>query len=131
MIARFFHAWERHLASISKDRVVRPFDWGLDWIAANGRSRNGSPEAVLHGWADAALADSQKFFDLPGTPAYSFQESDGTGGMAGTLRFASAIETPHPENNTVVARYFPVSPRASTRRAVLVLPQWNSDAQGH
>ena len=28
----FFHAWERRLASVTTDRVVRPFDWGLEWI---------------------------------------------------------------------------------------------------
>ena len=32
MIARAFHGWERRLASSSTDRVVRPFEWGLDWI---------------------------------------------------------------------------------------------------
>ena len=36
MLQAFFHAWERQLASVSKDRVVRPFEWGLDWIPANG-----------------------------------------------------------------------------------------------
>jgi len=30
MIARLFHLWERRLASLDTDRVVRPFDWGLD-----------------------------------------------------------------------------------------------------
>ena len=32
MLARFFHAWEHRLAFATKDRVVRPFDWGTDWI---------------------------------------------------------------------------------------------------
>ena len=37
-----------------------------------------------------------------------------------------------PENNTVDARYFPgCISRAARRRAVLVLPQWNADAEGH
>jgi dienelactone hydrolase len=44
--------------------------------------------------------------------------------------------TPHPENNTVVARGFrlPGTRRrfgGSRGRAVVVLPQWNSDADGH
>ncbi len=26
-------AWEMDLATRSTDRVVRPFDWGLDWTA--------------------------------------------------------------------------------------------------
>jgi pimeloyl-ACP methyl ester carboxylesterase len=46
--------------------------------------------------------------------------------------------TPHPENNVVVGRGFPATDEApvgaapSRRgRAVVVLPQWNSDAGGH
>ena len=38
MLSLFFHAWERHLASVSKDRVVRPFEWGLDWMPPGGRT---------------------------------------------------------------------------------------------
>ncbi|MGH9384419.1 MAG: alpha/beta hydrolase family protein [Vicinamibacterales bacterium] len=35
MIKPFFHRWERRLASVSRaERVVRDFDWGLDWIDA-------------------------------------------------------------------------------------------------
>ena len=30
---RRMNAWEMDLATRSTDRVVRPFDWGLDWTA--------------------------------------------------------------------------------------------------
>jgi hypothetical protein len=56
---------------------------------------------------------------------------------AGTLTFPSALVTPHAENNTVTARWFPapdehaVGRRRGRGRAVVVLPQWNSDAEGH
>src|SRR5438093_674681 len=36
--------------------------------------------------------------------------------------------TPQPENDTVYCRYFP---SRSRRAAVLVLPQWNADPEGH
>ncbi len=36
MIARVFHLWERRLASAAEDRVVRPFEWGCEWIDAHG-----------------------------------------------------------------------------------------------
>ena len=36
MLQAFFHAWERRLASVTTDRVVRPFEWGLEWIHRNG-----------------------------------------------------------------------------------------------
>ena len=31
MLTRIFHDWEHRLASVAKDRVVRPFNWGLEW----------------------------------------------------------------------------------------------------
>ncbi len=137
MIARVFHAWEARLASVSTDRVVRPFEWGLDWLPGHDR---GSPpgEAVL-AWSAEAMADTDRFFTPAPTAEYEFTgETGGEGDRpgAGTLRFPSALETPHPENNTVTARLFPAQPwrrgRASApRRAVVVLPQWNSDADGH
>ena len=45
MLQAFFHAWERRLASVTDDRVVRPFDWGLDWIPAE-RPRARTPRAA-------------------------------------------------------------------------------------
>jgi len=136
MISSLFHGWERRLASVTKDRVVRPFEWGGGGIDLAG------PEGpALHGWIDAAMRDTSAFFDTPPTSDYEFDAH------AGELRFPSALTTPHPENNTVLARWFPAS--ASRRRtkpgvaalgrgkphdpgpAVVVLPQWNSDAQGH
>jgi len=129
MIAKFFHAWERRLASVTKDRVVRPFEWGLDWIEANGHSREAPPETILLDWASHALSDSQKFFDIPDTSDYTFKPK--TGGASGALSFPSPMRTPHPENNTVHALYFRSAHAAKGRRAVVVLPQWNADPTGH
>ena len=46
------------------------------------------------------------------------------GKYADFLRFTSPVHTPFPENNLVNARWFP----ARGRRAVVLLPHWNSDA---
>ena len=117
---------------------MRPFDWGLDWIPTNGH--RGGPADVVAQWVEEALSDSQAFFSAPPTSDFEFiaRRTDGErSGEAGTLRFPSALMTPHPENNIVVARWFPAKeepPPGVTRgrgRAVLVLPQWNSDAGGH
>ena len=138
MLAPIFHAWERRLASVSKDRVVRPFEWGIDWITENGHHDNAS--AVLEQWVEDALRDSQAFFTAPPTSDFEFVAA-GTSlngdGEAGTLRYPSAHVTPHAQNNIVVARWFPAKDepplgiRRGRGRAVLVLPQWNSDAGGH
>jgi hypothetical protein len=119
LLERFFHNWERRLASVTKDRVVRPFEWGVDWTHPNG---HGTLEAGarVEQWVDEVMRDTTAFFDTPPTRDY---ELDGT-----TLRFPSALVTPHDANNTVVARWFPAK---DGRRAVVVLPQWNSDREGH
>jgi hypothetical protein len=138
VLAPIFHAWERRLASVSKDRVVRPFEWGIDWISENGHHDNAS--AVLEQWVEDALRDSQAFFTAPLTSDFEFVAAGANmngDGEAGTLRFPSAHVTPHAENNIVVARWFPAKDepplgvRRGRGRAVLVLPQWNSDAGGH
>ncbi len=129
MIANLFHAWERRLHAVSKDRVVRPFEWGLDWIEPNGHLPHGpdtAPEQVLLDWTSHAVADSQRFFDSPDTSDYTFRPD--TDGATGALSFPSAMQTPYVENNTVRALYFRAG---SHRRAVLVLPQWNAGPDGH
>ena len=117
---------------------MRPFDWGIDWITDNGHHKDAG--AILETWVEDALRDSQAFFTAPLTSDFEFAAAgaDLNGdGEAGTLRFPSAHVTPHPENNIVMARWFPAKdepPLGVTRgrgRAVLVLPQWNSDAGGH
>jgi hypothetical protein len=162
MLERFFHAWERRLASSTNDRVVRPFEWGFDWltpgsgirdpglggfdVVPNPDSRIPSPESRVltdtrvEQWVDEVMRDSHAFFSTPSTSDYDFEEAGSEGrqqGEAGTLRFPSAFPTPHPANNTVVARWFPAAgePAVGTvrgrGRAVVVLPQWNSNADGH
>ena len=34
--AQWMYAWEDRLCSVSTNRVVRPFDWGLDWLPRAG-----------------------------------------------------------------------------------------------
>ena len=122
MISHVFHRWERRLAAAAENRTVRPFEWGVDWIPEV--TPNGRPYAAeLVDWADAATAASDDFYTPPDETTYTL---DGD-----RLSFLSAVVTPHPENNTVVCRYFPDGSVRGRRRAVLVLPQWNSDAEGH
>jgi hypothetical protein len=137
VIARLFHAWERRLHAVSKDRVVRPFDWGLDWIEPNGRRQDSPPDKVLLDWASHAVSDSARFFETPDTADYTFRPR--VDGATGAVSFPSAMHTRYPENNTVHALYFKAKPRLAEarkpreggRRAVLVLPQWNAGPDGH
>lgn len=153
MLTRLFHAWERRLHAVSKDRVVRPFDWGLDWIESNGHSEDSPPDRVLLDWASHAISDSARFFETPDTSDYTFRPD--VDGATGAVSFPSAMRTPYAANNTVHALYFRAGskdagskeqdpayvrragPALRTRRrteggrAVLVLPQWNAGPDGH
>ena len=121
MIARLFHSWERQLASVTTDRVVREFDWGLDWIDATASST--SAQDSLREWSTNIMVDTDQFFYTPPTDQYQLRGS--------FLTFPSHFQTPHSENNTVHARYFPAAQGGKRRRAVVVLHQWNADPDGH
>ncbi|HKY21664.1 MAG TPA: hypothetical protein VJM31_10635 [Vicinamibacterales bacterium] len=141
MFANFFHAWERRLHAVSKDRVVRPFDWGLDWIESNGHQPGTPPDRMLLDWASHAVSNSARFFETPDTSDYTFRAN--VEGATGALSFPSAMSTPYLENDTVHALYFRsnrTGPKARPtngtglqrcRRAAVVLPQWNAGPDGH
>jgi hypothetical protein len=126
VFAWFFHEWERRLASVTTNRVVREFDWGLDWISADGNG--GAPLAAIEGFSAEALRDSDAFFAATPAPDYELTPE-------GHLTFESALRTPHAVNNVVHGRFFPGKVRDKGKprvdRAVVLLPQWNSDPQGH
>ena len=135
MLKQFFYAWERHLASVTTDRVVRPFEWGLDWIPQNGHRPAPSdvggpapsniegpsilPSETLGDWVSNVMADTDAFFTPPPTDEYELTAPSRDGDQI--LRFPSALTTPQPENNTVYCRYFPArgtqapAARASSR----------------
>ncbi|MBK5298075.1 MAG: abhydrolase domain-containing 18 [Vicinamibacteria bacterium] len=130
MLSLFFHRWERRLADVSKDRIVRPFDWGLDWLPTSGNGHHAEPQARVQAYVDDVLRDTQAWFTPPPTTDYDVVPAAADG--SSLVRFPSALTTPHPENNRVTTRYFPAAAaRGGARRAVLVLPQWNADEEGH
>jgi pimeloyl-ACP methyl ester carboxylesterase len=127
MLQAFFHAWERRLAAVTTDRVVRPFEWGLDWIPRNS-AVNQLPVAVLRDWVSQVMTDTDAYFTPPPTTDYRLGTPEADGSRL--LTFPSAFETPHVENNTVWARVFSARQSADRpRAAVVVLPHWNSDPQ--
>jgi hypothetical protein len=125
MYSRWMNQWEERLAFRSTDRVVRPFEWGLEWSREwplrGAREVNGSGPAELLGHlSDEAISTSEKFF-RHSTPT-DFDLNDGI------LRFTSNVDTPYPENNLVHGQWFPAK---QTRKAVLVLPHWNAPGHAH
>lgn len=131
LYSKLILGWERRLNRVDQDRRLTPFDWGSEWLRqtpVNGLSPwppLAPPAAVmaaLRDWNDRVLAQSQEFFDYP--PVTDYRLRQGT-----ELSFTSPVVTPYPENHQVHARWFP-SPVPS-RRAVVVVAQWNSDEEGH
>lgn len=125
MIRPIFHAWERRLASVDTNRLVRPFEWGLDWIDLD--SATVDPKTRALAWASETVNASDPFFAAPVLDASAYERH------GDDLRFPSAIVTPSEINNMVSVRVIEARQRRAgqPRRAVVVLPQWNSDAQGH
>jgi hypothetical protein len=125
-----FGAWERRLAAATTNRVVRPFEWGLEWIPQNGHVAADPPSDHIGDWVSRVMTNTDEFFTPPPTRDYQLEDRSEAGDR--TLKFPSAFSTPHRENNTVYCRYFEAPARgAAPRAAVLVLPQWNADNGGH
>lgn len=118
-------AWENQLAFRSTDRVVRPFDWGLEWTRDWPVTSSASdPEENLIELNRLAIANSREFFGYKPPNDFRFAENE--------LQFTSAVKTPYPENNLVRSRFFPAKPRFKRgKKAVVLLPHWNSHAAQH
>ena len=138
MIAPLFYRWERHLYARSDNRVVRPFEWGLDWLGAHATGGAGprpAEEHVLADWSRRMVTSSDSFFANPPTDEFEWRaDLTVADGSTGTVVFPSAVVTPDAANNTVYARFFPA--RRRRRRTdrgpvVLVLPQWNAGPGEH
>jgi dienelactone hydrolase len=119
-------SWENRLAFRSTDRVVRPFDWGLEWAgrwpSAARLQRNGhAPHEYLRELNQLIIEHSDEFYGYE-TPRDFHLESD-------LLKFTSPVATPHPKNDLAHAQWYPA--KRPTGKAVVVLPHWNSHISQH
>jgi len=125
LYARWMNRWEENLCFRATNRVVRPFEWGLDWAerwpAAREIPRAGlSPAEWLKALGRRAIERSEEFFGYQTPTDYKLRD--------GVLRFTSPVHTPYPENNFVHGQWFPAP---KTHKAVLVLPHWNAPRDAH
>src|SRR5436853_2340304 len=131
MLRNFIYKWERKLAQKDNNRVVRSFEWGLDFLnkdlfapidrSANGKAfvqtngqANGNIE--VHTSAPAGKSDKnelQAIFDfnkLAIAQSHSYFSAPPVKDFTFDgqwLNFQSSQQTPYAENNTVHARFFP------------------------
>jgi hypothetical protein len=94
MLSLLFHSWERRLAAVSKDRVVRPFEWGLDWLPPTFDHHGDAPNVRVGAYVDSVLADPTGWFSGPPSDDFELGLAAADGSKA--LRFPSAVVTRHP-----------------------------------
>jgi len=116
-LSRIFFKWELKLSRRDTDRMVRPFEWGIDFISKDSTT---NPKSFLLDYAQRAVRESDQYHSYP--PVNDFN-LDGR-----HLTFSSPLQTVCPVNNIVHGQFFPTD---SEGKVVLVLPQWNADAQSH
>ena len=146
---QWMYDWETRLTSVDNNRVVRPLEWGVEW-ARDWPCRNGfapgqvSPdvncEEFLRQYNRRIVESSDEFYSYRSPSDFRLErreiqvfstrqvpdpklEGKVRGTHADFLRFTSPVRTPYRENNLVNARWFP----ARGRRAIVLLPHWNSD----
>jgi dienelactone hydrolase len=151
LYARWMYNWETRLTSVDNNRVVRPLEWGIEWThgwpCQNGFLPTQTAEQCEHYLREynrRAVGASDEFFSyetprdfrLEAREVQVFSTRDVPdqelerrvrGTQAQFLRFTSPSRTPYPENNLANARWFP----ARGKSALVLLPQWNSDAVSH
>jgi len=145
---QWMYDWEHKLTSVDNNRVVRPLEWGLEF-ATEWPCRNGcpagqmppDPEKFFADYNRRIVANSDEFYSYKTPSDFRLErrevqvfstreipdpklEQKVRGRHTSFLRFTSAVRSPYPENNLANARWFP----ARGRRAVVLLPHWNSDA---
>src|SRR4051812_35717241 len=146
--AQWMYDWEHRLTSVDNNRVVRPLEWGVEW-ARDWSCRNGcspgqaaeNPEKFFLDYNCRIVAASDEFYSYTKPRDFRLEkrevqvfstrevpdpklEAKVNGTFGEFLRFTSPARSPYPENNLANARWFP----ARGRRAIVLLPHWNSDA---
>jgi dienelactone hydrolase len=150
LYSRWMYNWETRLTKVDNNRVVRPLEWGVEftreWPCRNGfMSPQTECEHYLREYNSRAVANSDEFFSHKKPNDFRLErrevqvfstrevpepklENKVRGTYGEFLRFTSPARTPYPENNLVNARWFPAKKGKS---AIVLLPQWNSDALSH
>ena len=142
LYAKWMFAWETALTTRDTNRIVRPLEWGFDWLPS-AEGLPGATDQERMTALSAALAEhSDDWFgyQMPGDfrletrhpqlfptnvrpetlaqdAALKARASRGELKMAEFLRFTSAAKTPYPENDQVNARWYPASAEQEAKSA--------------
>ena len=159
LYAKWMFSWETALTTRDTNRIVRPLEWGFDWLSdfTQPTSPDGFQSMVEANRDIVARSDqffgyeTPKDFRLerrhpqlfptnvrPETLAQDaelkLQAEIGELEEAEFLRFTSPVRTRYPENDAVNARWYPAPAEkqlGKPKQAIIVMPQWNADAFSH
>ncbi len=159
LYANWMLRWETALTTRDTNRIVRPLEYGFDWLNTPPPEDPADNLAHMVALNQTIIENSADFFGYqtptdfrletrhpqlfptnvrPETLAHDAELQHlaeiGELDPAEFLRFTSPIATPHPENDQVNARWYPTHPsqqRGRPKQAIIVMPQWNADAFSH
>src|SRR3954462_15005538 len=101
MLRRVIHTWERKLSRQDINRMMIPFDWGIEFLddhpptvgARSDAAPARDPRQIVFDYNERAITHSGRFFEPPAAATdFSF---DGE-----WLNFPSFVRTPYEKNNT-------------------------------
>jgi dienelactone hydrolase len=128
LLKRWIQIKERHFATRDTNRIVRPFEWGAEFIKEHVNGDD--PRQLFRQHTQDVMRRSEEFYQLPAITDYKLTNEQ--------LTWTSAVHTPSVENNTVTARFFPAPLKkgkaasvSEHRPAVVILPQWNAQPESH
>jgi len=154
------YRWEEALTTRDTNRIVRPVEWGFDWLQEYTRApMEDAGERAMLDLNASILRHRAEFFAYQTPGDFVLEErhpqlfptnvrpetlqqdarfrrlaASGKLPKAKFLRFTSPVHTPYPENDRVNARWFPAPPHkmaGKPKQAIIVMPQWNADAFSH
>src|ERR1700684_4019297 len=153
LYSKWMFSWETELTTRDTNRIVRPLEWGFDWLDGFA-----SPDPALATDLDRMIALNQEIvrrsddfygyatpsdfrlerrhpqlFPTNVRPETLAQDAEmkrrAAAGLieeADFLRFTSPVATQYPENDQVNARWYPAEPKPGRpKQALIVMPQWN------
>jgi hypothetical protein len=110
--------YEHRRWTTDDNRMVRPFEWGLEHVNGSGAKRD--PRLFFAEYASEVIARSEEWYASAEVTDYRVDDKN-------VLTFTSPLISPWPENDTVQAQLFPARKAGP---AVLVLPNWNAKWHG-
>jgi hypothetical protein len=135
LYAKWMYAWETALTTRDTNRIVRPLEWGEDWLSdfVEAAHLTAAPDQDRMVWLNEAIVErADEFFGYTTPTDFRLehrhpqlfptnvrpetleqdaelrrQAESGELSMAEFLRFTSPVRTRYPENDIVNARWYP------------------------